>query len=480
MKSAMYRPEGGSRRWHSLGPRQWLLGAALILQIGLCPPVRGQQSDLREFFPQLTGSDWDEMAATLNLGQAAEPNLQQVLYQLSNIPEAIWKSAATENTTSLQQAARQPAKFGGSVFAFSGNLRRYEKPWDLEIDPATGVLSTTGQRILIADDGGGDIWVLAGALPRALQGSSEVTATRWIGQHFAGFGVFVGCDHGAPVLAAPTAAWLPDHPDANLNIGYGQVALAGAGLDLGLFDSVHNRSDMAIGPSESELFRRSLEACGRLGPQYTAESLQTNAAIFDLVELVRNPSVNTGQLIWVSGELRRITPVQVNEPEMRVAIAGDEYYELDVFVSLGNKRITLGNDPSGKPLEIRGSYGITVITSRLPSGLDTARLPVEIEVPAFMLKIWEHKSMATAQVSETLRRPNPVLLAIPGQLKVVTRGNPGFLLAWMIPALALGLAILLAGLFFVSRDRRLSRAEQKRSPRTPDFSGISRNERNET
>jgi hypothetical protein len=174
-------------------------------------------------------------------------------------------------------------------------------------------------------------------------------------------------------------------------------------------------------------------------------------------------------LSLVTGELRRITPVAAHPGKLEEPLY--RYYQLDLFVPLGNQQILLGNDGDREPVRFAGSFGITVLLTELPASLEQARLPVKIRVPCFFVKTWNHKTLATLQVSNELRKPNPVFMGLASRVQVVQASSATAAL-WWLPAFWGGLAILLAGLFFWTRGRETSFLARDREKPAPDLDEV--------
>jgi hypothetical protein len=253
--------------------------------------------------------------------------------------------------------------------------------------------------------------------------------------------------------------------------GPGGSLLERAGFDPELFENLHQYSDAAITPEEGPMFAellRSVEAIDRIPPN-EAEMDELPAA--DLVELARRPSAHAGELLRVEGMLRRITPVEWTADAS--AGSGDRYWQLDVFLPLGHQTIVIETDDGEGQVEVHGSYGVTVLLHDLPASIDEKELPVQVSVPAFFLKIWEHKTMSTRRVSPDLRRPNPVFVGLPGELTVVTAGAAGTF-SWWIPAFWTGLGVVLLATLLLTAQRRSSWRDRKRSldGMAPDWSAL--------
>ena len=325
-----------------------------------------------------------------------------------------------------------------------------------------------GQRVQIKCGDGTEAWVLAQSLPFPAVWSFPSENRYFNGQPVLGYGMFLFMKGNEPVLVSRNVHWRPIAESPELKIGSGQLELVRAGFDIELLDKARNYTDMALVPQENELFERMLAAVHAIS-QDTASDLDGKGKPFDLIDLVQQPTNNAGSLIQVEGTLRRYASVTIDDPELRAAIGGDQYYQLDVFVPLGNKRIQVGHDKQNNPIETSGEYGITLIATSLSDEILSARLPIRIQAPAFMLKVWEHRSLATTLATDTLRRPNPILIAVSSQLQSVAASDAQLQLFILIPSIGFGILGILGILFFVSRNRQRSFHTQQRVVENPDF-----------
>ncbi len=433
--------------------------AILLLSLGAFAGVgHGQTTDLHDLFPHLQPADWQDIAAG-RLTNRREV-VEDIFARLGNIPEAVWRSSLAQNQTELSRAVQSPDEHGGQPFEFSGRVLESPAGWRRPVDDASGVMSDSISSVLIEADDGQSIDVLVNRLPGVWQGKTAR------GQFVQGRGLFLGARGSTAVLVTDRLQWLPDQANADLLVDAGKLQLARHGFDIGLLDDVKQYSDAALVAGEHAVFRSLLRAVAHIGRENPPPSgLFENAPEISLVALARQPVRNAGEIFSVRGELRRITPVEVSEPSLQQAIGGDRYYQLDVFIPLGNQQVLLEHDQAGQPIQFNGSYGVTVLISELPADLDDVKLPIPVEVPAFFLKNWRHKSLATRAVSPTLQRPNPVFVGIPGRLQRNTPRLAGGLIALLIPAFWGGLLALLCGLVVWSRSRGPSwLARQRQRP----------------
>lgn len=436
---------------------RWLTGCLIVCWLAAPFPagrLSGQQPELHQLFPQLDDSVWRDFA------EGRLPNrrafVDDVIGRLENIPDPVWQQALDRLDTGLADACRRPLEYAGQPFEFSGRVIRVA-PLDARdlSDGNDEILWNT----LIETDEGLELAVLSRGLPRVWQDDSPA------GQPVAGRGLLVMMRDSIPVLVASRVAWFPGSERAPLQVSSGLRQLAAAGFDAGLLDQVVNHSDAALTRGEYRMFEQFLAAVAALDGQPPGGPLPG----VDLVEVARNPRGMAGELVWLEGELRRITPVPASLPALEKVTGHNGYYQLDVFLPLGNRQVLLQGQ-QGDPLRLTGSFGVTLLLPELPESLPEARLPVQIEVPAFFLKTWEHKTLGTRQADPQLRKPNPLFVGIPGRLEIRGGRPASGTLGWLIPAFWGGLLVLLLVLLVATRARS-GRSPGRRDPPTMEWPG---------
>ncbi len=442
--------------------------------------------NFRENFPHVVDEDWQAFAASLALDSDGSANafVDRILASVINISPEAWRQgiAASEKEMELPQGSitidwlkSSPETKTGRPFRVDGTILRVVR----YRDAGTVGEDASGLRFLVDAGGGKSFWMIPFDVPRRLSaGSANVEAGGVVGQYVAGQGVFAGLADGVPVLVSQRLKWLPKTPESILGVNSGQVLLAGAGYDCGLFDTVRNFTTVAITEEEVQAFGQLIEAVETISRQPDRDELMKSATPFALEEVARHPAANAGQLLGVRGTLRRVTPVVITSPAMREALGKEVYYHLDLFVPLGNKRIRLGEGKDGNPVEFSGSYGITIIAGDLPDELLNFQegKPRLLELNAFMFKVWMHSSLSTEKASSDLRRPNPVLVAVPGEIVVsaVAESRSGSRTDLLIcTLLVFGLATV--GLVWWKGRSQQKTVNREPLPEQPDFSGLEQN-----
>ncbi len=426
--------------------RQSAFAFALLISSVPAGFARAQTNDFREYFPQMELDDWSKLAS--GDAENTEAVTGDIALRLENIPDWAWANAIDATAETLAGVVRSPREFACRAFRFDGRV--------VDLAPTTGEVGRDDGvrpiwRVAIQTRDGGELIVLTDRVPKTLLKKGNAN-----GQRVSGRGVFVFANNSRPVLVSDRLPWFPDQVNDGLHIGEGQMVLADGGLDIGLLDDIRQYSDAAVGTAEHDVFQQFLRAVDRADEQGNPPIGKP----VDLVVLAQSPREHVGQLFLVEGKLRRITPVEVPDDFPGVMVEDHRYFQLDVFVPLGHRTLVLGAGSDGPSVEIHGGFGVTVLLARLPSELKNRELPVEVAVPAFFLKIWKHKTIATRAVSPELRRPNPVFVGLPRAARVVDAEDPTGL-GLLIAAFWIGLIGVVAGLVVWSRGRSRSHLSRR-------------------
>ncbi|MGI9518177.1 MAG: hypothetical protein ACR2NP_14070 [Pirellulaceae bacterium] len=406
-------------------------------------PVMAQVDLARQSFPDVDTRQWNELADSRSV-VAQLPTVMQLVFQLPNVSNASWRRyVAASKKVDLDRAADTPAEYAGAVFELSGTT--------------TGLSHITLNDQLQQDYSYERLFVVEGKLDddRKVVVVAPIVPEVWrrdpaLTEPFATRGILVTVrNDGVPVFVALRVRWYPDQLNDKLEVGEGQLWLARHGLDLGEGDMIINRSFEAFTMFERELFEQTARAVLHMESDPPLSRGQPP----DLKQLLENPEQFAGDLVELTGRIRRITPVQIQSDSLRAMLDRGTYYHVDLYVPLGNQGFRL-KDQSGEVL-IYGSYGVTLLLFDLPetlrdfgAGRQSVDATSQWSIPAFFIKTWIHKTAATREVSADLRRPNPVFFGIGSQAVLLETDEQAVqrvssLIAWFWVALL----VLVGGLF---------------------------------
>lgn len=248
------------------------------------------------------------------------------------------------------------------------------------------------------------------------------------------------------VFAADRVAWIPDRAEPALQIGPPQVLLAGLGFDVSLLDDVRKTNGLGITAADRECFYRMLAAVGQTQP----ETLRAAApGEFAVVDLLKEPKTRHGQLGMVNGVARRVTKILVSDPDIQQRFAIDHYFQIDVFVSLGDQVLHVSQVKSDAKSDAEGpvyanNFPVTVCVRRLPKGLtESANSHDVVRIPAFFFKLWSYQSEYVSGFDKSLKQRSPMFIGLePVVVPQPPRSNPiGNIVMAVMVAMMLGLLI---------------------------------------
>ena len=278
------------------------------------------------------------------------------------------------------------------------------------------------------DDAQGTAVVFARTVPRAWEDRAQLDERTRTPAMF----LKVGDERaGAPTLmfAAPRIVWRPDRIEPDLGVGPHQLQLSKWGMDLGLWDDVRARDRLPIGADERECFYALLSTVGRAD----AEELARLAEPAPLSRLLLNPAQEHGNFIRVTGRVRRITRVVVDEPDIEQRYGITAYYQLDVMVPVGDQPIEVrgANGEQAGPV-YRESFPVTCCTVQLPASWESLVGAAKVNRPVLMqgvfYKLWAYQNPLVAAYDPRQRQLCPMFVVTAPQawdLSSPSRTGPG-------------------------------------------------------
>ena len=362
--------------------------------------------------------------------EAERSVLQRILFRLPQISVGMMEEWADDQwrESDLQS---EPRLNRGLCFALRGTVRRIDR----EMVPATDAVALElpfyHRALVELDHGRGAAVVFARTIPRAWEGKDNLA------EPFSAHGLFIKTQPADAssqlVFAASRLAWFPTAIDPHQGVRASQLQLARLGMDIGLFDDVRDLNRRALRPEDRTCFYELLAAVGR----ETAEEIRSQAnASFNIGELLERPQAEHGQLMTLRGSVRRVTKVLVDSAEIQRRLGIRDYYQLDLFVPLGNQVIKFGHEDAAPKPTFSDHYPVTVCTRTLPAGLAEGQdLNAEIRVSAAFFKLWAYRSRFVSAVDEKQLQLSPMFVGVepilvvrPAESRLALLLGAGFLL----------------------------------------------------
>ncbi len=282
--------------------------------------------------------------------------------------------------------------------------------------------------------------------------------------------------HEDLVMAAPRVAWMPEQPQPAAGVYDELVLLADLGMDVGLFDDVRTRHRKRMGVEDRECFYQLLAAIGRADPQQLNARARRDVPFGPLLQ---QPEQQQGRLLMIEGTVRRVTKVLVGERDIQQRLGIDHYYQIDLFVPLGNQKVRLGEASEDKEAPtFEDVYPVVVCALRLPPELpEAADLHEDVRIAAVYFKLWPYRSEYVSSFDTHQLQISPMLIGLEPEVR--TRelpANPWFGLAAGLGFLVV-LGVLWWGLWRSGRsdarfDRRVLRRHRPSDRESLDASNL--------
>lgn len=256
-----------------------------------------------------------------------------------------------------------------------------------------------------------------------------------LGEPIIAYGLFLKLGEGDKELAefafaTPHIGWLPTHTNAATAITPDLVQLAALGMDVSLFDDVRRVNRKPIAQTDRECFYQLLATLGKAD----ANVMRSHARpTVDLAPLLQEPTTQHGRLMVVRGTARRAMNIRVDDKDIQERFGIDHYFQIDVFIPLGNQVVRLGKQADGKGPTFTNSYPVTVCVLKLPPGLpEGSDIREEVSIPAACFKLWAYRSRFVSAFDQNQLQVSPMFIGVePRVIQLNTSRNPyvGFAVA---------------------------------------------------
>src|SRR5262245_23856226 len=273
------------------------------------------------------------------------------------------------------------------------------------------------------------------------------------------------------IFVADRLGWYPDRPEETHHVGPPQLALAKLGMDISLWDEIRKSKERALGSGDREGFYQLLVALGKPA----AGELVAHTKHLDLVSLLEKSEDHFGEISAVQGLARRVMKVPVSDADIRSRFGIDHYYEIDLFVPLGDASLRFGQDPTGENNPVyRNKFPATLIVRDLPPGFPQGENVHElVAADAVFFKVWNYRSSYTSKFGQL--QPAPLFIASTAHVVTTGAGGNWITSALVLVAFALGISVIVVIAWMYGRDDRRSESNARRraeSSPPPDFSRL--------
>lgn len=246
------------------------------------------------------------------------------------------------------------------------------------------------------------------------------------------------------VFAAERVAWMPDRVQTENGITASHVILGDLGMDIGLFDRVRDTNRKPLVDEDHECFYQMLAAVGRGDP---ATLFRQRKAPFQIEPMLTRPRTQQGRLITLTGTVRRVQKILVDEESIQQRFGIKHYYQIDMFVPLANEEVRLGKDREDSEAPVfKNTYPVHCDVLHLPEGLaEGDEVNQQVRIAGFYFKLWAYKTSYVSSHDRSQRQLAPLLVATTPRLVEARPANPlwgwigGFTFLAVLGGLGLGL-----------------------------------------
>lgn len=258
-----------------------------------------------------------------------------------------------------------------------------------------------------------------------------------------------------PLFVARKVQWYPNRRSEKFDVDDMDVLLAAQGVDFHQLGQVGKNRNSGIGVDEALSFYQLLKAATRI------ESMQFKNSRIDLETMLRNPRQCLAEPVRLTGHLRRVTEIPIEDDEIRQLLEMDRYFQIDMFVPLDNRRIVI-KPPGIKANEKNdaevGSSSNLVIENRFPVTVCTASLPMaqgdinrnRISVQGFFFKNWSYESELSIDSQSGVQQIAPLIIA--REPDIAPLGPDYF--SWLLTAFGIAVLLGVLGLAWFMRPGR--------------------------
>lgn len=359
-----------------------LVGAVLVVLAGAVPrPVAADSAlDL------LSGFDAQRLEACYPVADSQSvAEMARLLFRLRK---------ADENAIAARSAPMTADSIAGDVTGVAGEIvsvRQFKVPESL----AEVLELDSFQELVLTDNDGADQFsVFAPSLVGNISEGDLIRADA----------ILLPSPDATRALAAGRVAWIPAMAEST-----GWRLLARQGVDLSRVAELAARNRRVLEAADSDAFYSMLAAAKKLDTRpfdrdAAPESDRPPAPLpVEPVSLLQTPGNYHGQWIRIKASTVRITRVTVTDAARREQLGQDHYFQIDASGDLGKTIVQLerSGDDSGEPIQMSGSYPISLVAAELPDFLKqrltdpravVSMISYPVSVDGFFYRLWSYQN----------------------------------------------------------------------------------------
>ncbi|QDU92693.1 hypothetical protein [Lignipirellula cremea] len=209
--------------------------------------------------------------------------------------------------------------------------------------------------------------------------------------------------------------WFPQAVEEHASLRPELLYLSRAGFDVGQIDTIQRQNGQPLVAADREAFYQMLAAARDADGK---EFQQLMAPEVDLGGLLTAPQEHHGEIALVRGTARKITRIVVDDADIRKKYGIDHYYQINIFLPLGEKSVVLGKNAENAPV-YQGHFPAVVCVTEVTPSLAAEALQAEangkivneeIAIPAIFFRLWSYPSDYVKQYDPNGRQPAPMFI----------------------------------------------------------------------
>lgn len=342
------------------------------------------------------------------LGVQDEETVRRILYCMPRFPLNDLHRWA-QSTDGLTTLLTNPNDHRADTFLIRGKTTKIERV-EILAEAVERLEFDHYFRVSVDLDNSPHVAVLCCRDIPAAWGSEEV-----LGEPVIAYGLFLKLGEGDEertefAFATPHLGWLPTTPNAATGVTPDLVELASLGMDVSLFDAVRHSNRKPLTQADRECFYQLLATLGKAD----ANAIRSHARpTVDLAPLLQDPTEQHGRLMVVHGTARRAIKIRVDDEDIHERFGIDHYFQIDVFIPLGDQVVRLGKQTDGESPTFTNTYPVTVCVLQLPPGLpEGTDIREEVSIPAACFKLWAYQSRFVSAFDQKQLQISPMFIGV--------------------------------------------------------------------
>ncbi|MEM7782541.1 MAG: hypothetical protein AAF623_04245 [Planctomycetota bacterium] len=190
-----------------------------------------------------------------------------------------------------------------------------------------------------------------------------------------------------PLFVSSALQWYPSQIQFE-TLAPSHLELAKAGFDISLLDLARKTNTKPLSKLDAEAFYR------MLGSITKVESKQSEPIAFE--EMMNSASTVFGKRIQIQGIIRSCSLIETIDPDLKLRMDLDRYYQVMIFPDLDGKNIVIRNKDGRNDVNQR--FPVTVCFRNLPKNFSPQSLSKKnCQIDGYLYRFWRFQTERTDQ-----------------------------------------------------------------------------------